>query len=222
MFVVADENNIDSDWLLKDVPYDRAHISKRTNFIDWSSFVLIANRLAESFTAKEIFELSEASYSYPTYKVWLLIGRLRFDLFDFYMYIFGEQGAATKLYPLDVKVLTSTPVLGRFTVCLSVPDHLEPCGPILRVFEGQAVGMSRALGYDPATVIATYGPRQVELEISLPQETGLLPRLRRAIKFPFTWRENLKVLYETQEALLGLQNELLDESRRLKVERQRS
>jgi PAS domain S-box-containing protein len=222
MFVVSDENNIDSDWLLKDVPYDRAHISKRTNFIDWSSFVLIANRLADSFTAKEIFELSEASYSYPDYKVWLLIGRLRFDLFDFYMYIFGEHGAATKLYPLEIKVLTSTPALGRFTVCLSVPDHLEPCEPILRVLEGQAVGMSRALGYDPATVNATYGPRQVKLEITLPKETGLIPRLRRAIKFPFTWWQNLKVLYETQEALLGLQNELLDESRRLKAERQRS
>jgi PAS domain S-box-containing protein len=222
IFIVAEEKNVDADWLLENVPFDRAHFRKRTNYIDWSSFANIANRLASQLSEQEIFELSEASYHYPIYKVWLLIGRFRFDLFGFYTYIMGEGGIAAQFYPIEIETLYSAPALGRLSLRYSIPEHLEPCEPIFRVFEGQAVGMSRALGYAPSEVKASYGARHLELDIFLPPETGLIPRLRRAITFPFTWRENYKVLQETQDALLVLQGEMLEESRQLKKERELS
>lgn len=222
IFAVADEKQIETDWLLENVPFDRAYITKPTNYIDWSSFVDIVGRIASRLGSEEILALSEASHRYPTFKIWLLIGRLRFDLFGCYNYILGAGGVLDRLYPIKVETLKSIPALGRLSFRFSVPDHLEPCEPLFRVFEGQAIGMSQAFGFGPSDVKAHYGARQVEFEILLPAETGLFSRLRRVITFPFSWGLNLRALGETQDTLLELQQELLEETRQLKEEQKRS
>lgn len=86
MFIACEEKSIDVDWVLETVRYDRAYISKRTNFIDWSSLVEIASRIASHLSEQEILDLAEASYEYPVNKIWRLMGLLRFDLFGFYTY----------------------------------------------------------------------------------------------------------------------------------------
>lgn len=222
MFIACDQKKIDVDWLLETTSYDRAFISKRTNYIDWSSLVEITNRGASRLTEQEILDLAEGSYKYPVYKIWRLMGLLRFDLFGFYSYLFGAQGPIAQFYPIRVETLESELTLRKLIVQYVVPEELEPCETLFKVIEGQAIGISKFLGYDRTNVIATYSERKVVLDFRLPQETGLWPRIRRALVFPFIWRKSISALRETQETLIQLQNELSEESRQLTQEREHS
>ena len=84
IITACDEKDIDLEWVLETLPYDRAYIEKASNFIEWSALVEIANRMGTKLTEEEILELSEISYRFPSYKIWRLIGLVRFDLFHFY------------------------------------------------------------------------------------------------------------------------------------------
>tara|TARA_R110002072_G_scaffold1780_10_gene14800 strand:- start:21797 stop:24046 length:2250 start_codon:yes stop_codon:yes gene_type:complete len=222
MFLACDQKAIDVDWVLATIPFDRAYISHKTNFIDWSSFVELAGRIGSRLSEQEVLELAEVSYRYPVYKIWRLIGLLRFNLFGFYHYVFGEDGPVPKLYPIKAETLISEPLLRQLTVRYVVPEELEPCELIFKVLEGQARGISKFLGYEAAEVKAVYSNRQVEIDIRVPHETGLWPKIRRIILFPFTWRQSLRALQETQEALTQLQKNLSEESYRLAEERENS
>jgi hypothetical protein len=121
------------DWVLETIIYDRVYISKPTNYIDWASQVEITDRVASQL---EISTLAEASYEYPVYKIWRLMGLLRFDLFGFYSYLFGAQGPVAQLYPFRVEVLKSEPTPSQLTVQYVVPEELKPCEALFKVIEG--------------------------------------------------------------------------------------
>jgi len=220
IFIGCDQNDIDVDWVLETISYDRAYISKRTNFIDWSSLVEIIDRVASRLTEQEILTIAEASYQYPVFKLWRLMGLLRFDLFGFYSYLFGAQGPVAQLYPIRVLILKSEPILGQLTVQYVVPEELKPCEALFKVIEGQAAGVSKFLGYGRTDVSAEYSERKVVLELRLPREAGLWPRIRRVFLFPFVWLNSISALIETQETLIQLQNELVQESMQLAEERE--
>jgi len=222
LFIACDEKGIDVDWVLETIPFDREYISKKTNFIDWPSFVELTDRVTGRLSKQEVLELAEASYEYPIYRIWRLIGLLRFDLFGFYNYLFGEEGPVGKFYPIKVETLKSDFVLRQLVVSYVVPAELVPCEAVFQVIEGQAIGVSRNIGYGPAEVRAVYSDRKVELDIRVPPETGVWPRIRRVILFPFTWRQSLQALQETQDTLIQLQNELSEESQQLSKERDNS
>ena len=222
MFIACEQKDIDVDWVLETVSFDRAHLQKRTNYIDWSSMVEISTRIATRLTDQEVLELAEASYEYPVYRIWRLIGLLKSDLFGFYMDLFGEKGPVAKFYPIRVKILRSEPLLRQIIVQYVVPEELEPCELIFKVLEGQAIGISRFLGYNRSQVQASYTERKVVLDIRLPRETGFWPKLRRILLFPFSWWRSIGALQQTQETLIQLQSELSEESNQLAEEREHS
>lgn len=216
IFVICDEKGIPTEQVLDGVPFTRDYINTPSNFIDWSSLVRIFNNVAADFLEDEILDMSSATYDQPIFVVYRLIGRLRFDLRGFYLYLFGNDSIVARFYPVNSEVVRDDSAMRHLVFRFELPDDLEPCKMFFMVLEGQARGISKAMGYGEAHVVANYFDRGMEMSVDLPVESGWFNRTRNWLLRPIEMLKAGLLLYETQNSLLERNRELIKETEQLR------
>lgn len=210
----CDEHNI-TEQILQGLSYDRAHIESPSNFIDWETLATMMDRAGEHFTEQEVLELSVSSYRHPLYALYRTLGRLRFNLAQLLIYLLGPDGAAPTFYPLSSELLNYDPGQRNLKFRLTLNEGLRPSHTFFKILEGQTIGIPEVMGYGKADVIAEYVGNSVTLSITLPEEKGLLPFIRKLLMFPFDAWHSAKALQLTLDTLIARNRELEDETRKL-------
>ncbi len=215
LFVHCDEKGVSTEKILEGIPYTREFISTPSNHIEWHYLVRLVDQVASQFSEAEIEALSAGSYEQPLLVVYKMIGRLRFDLRGFYLYLLGEDSVVTRFYPLRSEILRDDPLTRSLSVRLRTNPGLEPCENFFRVIAGQCVGISEVMGYGPSEVEVNFLPDGVEMSIQLPKEDGIIPFIRRYLLKPFTLFQVARLLQETQDELVTRNRELTQEKLQL-------
>jgi PAS domain S-box-containing protein len=215
LMVICDEQGISTDKLLSGLPFDKTHLMEPANFIDWDSLTTIIDRIAEEISDSDFMELSVASYKHPMYRLYRTLGRLRFNLIQFYLYLMGPDGMATQFYPIYSELLSYDTEKRHLAFRFSVAEGLTPNKNFFRIIEGQAIGISEVLGYKKSKVVTQYEPDHVNMWIELPVETGLLPKVRRFLMYPLDLWSSARSLQLTHDTLLKRNRELEAETERL-------
>ncbi|MFN3236815.1 MAG: hypothetical protein ACE37D_07130 [Pseudomonadales bacterium] len=215
LMVICEEQGLSTDKLLSGLPFDKTHLMEPANFIDWESLTTIVDRIADEISDDEFMELSVASYKHPMYRLYRTLGRLRFSLSQFYLYLMGPEGMAVQFYPIHSELLSYDTDKRHLALQFSVADGLEPNRNFFRIIEGQAIGISEVMGYEKSKVVTRYESNKVKMWIDLPKETGLLPMIRRLLMYPLDLFSSARTLQLTHDALLKRNRELEAETKRL-------
>ena len=136
-----------TDQVLADLPYSRAHIEEPSNFIDWNCLATIMDRSLEHFSEDEILDIAVSSFRHPLYVIYRAIGRLRFTLPQFLIYLLGPEGRATSFYPMQSETLNYDQTRGSLVFRLTLRSGLRTCKPFFKILEGQAIGIPETMGY---------------------------------------------------------------------------
>lgn len=221
IFIACDEKGVSTDAVLQGVPYSREHIETPSNFIDWQSLNRLLEQAAANFSDEEIYAVAEHSYRQPLFRIYRLIGQLRFDLRGFYHYLFGQDSVVSRFYPIKSEVLIDDPVTRQLRFRFEMRNNLKPSQVFFKILEGQARGVSSAMGYAAADVEARCDAGSMELTVWLPRERGFVAGLRQLITSPLTWFRTAQALQETQDALVEKNRQLTIDKRQLELSQQR-
>jgi PAS domain S-box-containing protein len=211
---ICDQYNITDDVLVGS-KFDRAYLNNSSNFIDWDSLTVMTNRLADHFMEQELLEICASSYKQPRFTFYRLMGRLRFTLPHYLVYLAGPDGAVPNFYPIDSELLNYDIEQRNITFGLTLRKGLTPCPNFFKIIEGQFIGIPEMMGFSRAHVDAIYTDRGVTISIDLPVESGLFPLLRKVLMFPFDLWSSVKTLQLTHDVLIKRNRELEQETRKL-------
>ena len=211
---VCDEHNI-SDDVLKASHYERDYLANPANFIEWNSLANMVDRMAEHFTEAELLEVSALSYRQPRFAFYRLMGRLRFTLPQFMVFLCGPEGAVPTYYPITSELLNYDTDKRNLTFRLTLNDGLRPCPNFFKIIQGQFIGLPEIMGYPRADVSANHEANRMTVSMNLPVESGLVPFLRKIIMFPFDLWNSAKTLQLTHDTLVKRNRELEEETRKL-------
>lgn len=212
---ICDDGGISVDALLPGLPFDRAYLEDPKNFIDWDSLTILLERAEKLMSEEAYLDLAVRSYRHPMYALYRVIGRLRYNLFDFYLFIFGPGGATTSYYPVSSELINYDQKDRNLTFQFSLNTGLKSCPQFFKILEGHAIGIPEMMGYGKARVETNYEEDKFILSINIPEETGLVPRLRKILLFPLDVLSSAKILKLTHDTLVKRNRELQEEKKRL-------
>ncbi len=215
IFVATCEEHGILDDVLAESPFDRSYLEEPSHFIDWDNLVTLVDRAANNFSEDEFIKVAADTYSHPLYMVYRLLGKMRFNLTQFYLYLHGPEGIVTNFYPIKSELLNFDPAKRNLTIKMSLMPGLQPCKNFFKIIEGQFIGVPATLGYQRATVIASYTETGALFDVQVPEENGFVPFVRRVLMYPIDIFNTAKALQLTQDTLVKRNHDLEAETQKL-------
>ncbi|MEO2178198.1 MAG: PAS domain S-box protein [bacterium] len=219
-FDLCAERNLDTNRVLRNVPYTRQHMQNPACFIDWQSFCTFNNNFLLYFSESEFREAGRYSWKSSSMRIYRVIGNLLYSVREQFTSAYGPLGFVAKLYPCELSLTELYP--GHLKIKLRMKSGLAPCRSFHLALAGQMGGLPESLGFNDANVQLHHHDQGANFDVYYQPHGGLLAPFRRFLSRPFTIRDSAVELNLTFESLLEKYRELQTEAGKLKRSEKRA
>ncbi|MHA7838699.1 MAG: PAS domain S-box protein [bacterium] len=206
LFRVLERHDVPAFSLLGDLPVPRSENGAIVDFVDWSTFTDLMQRLERELGGPEGMEACGGLIGElePAGALRRMAGLAASPLS---LYRGAIRWALQRALP-GIETQISVVRDDRLEVRARLADRLRPCPQIFHFATGGARALPRILGMSDAVVAAEIGTNEATYQITLPPSLTLFARARRALRSLFSAGSVLEFL-EAQQLELHAQHDAL-------------
>ena len=207
-FRAAGKGRIPLESLAAGTGYSVAYLRDKHERIEWSSFVRFMRNAGVLWSQDELVAMSAGFLRSPLLRAIVAPARLLFSPEDLYRWGMGQKhGAGDQLFRCIQQSYFRIDSR-RARLELTLPPGYEPCTEFFLISKEVFSEVSTLIGLAKADVMMTPIALGVRYDITIPEERGLVPKIRRGLAWPFALRTAASELTDAHEALVLRYEEL--------------